>query len=95
MNDIDLIKELRLIQDWIEENTSICSCSVSLKFDGNEIEIEISVRCAWDILIDLKKYLNACDWKTNINGAIEFVSNFDYKKYKNVTDENLQSFVEL
>ena len=89
---MDLIKELRFIQNWINENT-ICSCCVSLKFDNDEIEIQIDVRIGLDWLIDIKKHLNACDWETNKSGADEFVSNFDYKKYADVTIENWKTFI--
>ena len=89
---MDLIHELRLIQNWISENTQLCECSVDLKFDGNEIKINIAVRCGWDWLTDVTKNFNACDWETNKKGADEFVRNFEYKQYANVTLENWQTY---
>ncbi len=88
---MNLIHELRIIQNWIRDNT-LCGCAAYLTYEHNEIKINIHVSYGWNTLKDVDKNFNACDWETNKKGAEELVRNFEYKQYATVTVANWQTY---
>ena len=75
---MDIIRELNSIQNWLEDN-AMCGLSYEIHIVDNEIKLDLSIGCAWETHEEHKKNFNACDFKTNIEGAENFVRNFDYK----------------
>jgi len=75
---MDIIRELNKIQNWVENNL-ICSVTYDIIINDNQIKLNLEIGVGWDTLDAYAKNWNACDFKTNIENAENFVRNFDYK----------------